>query len=348
MRKLLIAATSILLAVSLGSSPASAKQAHAETIRVKVVSQNVYIGANIFRLVEGEDPNAVLETVQQTNFPERSDQIAKQIRRTKPDLIGLQEVADISVFNSAGAELLSLDYLEILLESLKEKGLDYKVGAVVNNLDGTLPIGPDQFARVVDRDVILYRTKTTSITNPISKNYTTKAQLPIAGTQLDYLRGYASVDATVRGEKLRFVNTHLETQRAQCQTSTGAIACQEAQARELADTLSTVTLPVILVGDLNAEVGEPTYQILDDAGFDNTRKNHGRSPGYTCCNVETLDNENRELDQRIDHILVRAPGAKRIRASNKVLGDSQNNRTPSGLWPSDHAAPFSKIRIVYR
>ncbi len=348
MKKVVIGLFAMLLLISGTSSTSLASPTRPRTVRVKAVSQNVYIGANIFRLVAGEDPNAVLATVQQTNFAERATQIAKQIRRTKPDLIGLQEVADIALTDPQGNRLVDLDYLAILLQALDDQGLPYEVGATVNNFDGSLPAGPGLTASITDRDVILYRTKTTTISNPIGTNYTASAKIPFGETSLNFLRGYTSVDATVRGREVRFINTHFETQNTPCLTSAGPVICQEAQAEELAQTLENETLPVIVVGDLNSEVDEPTFQILAEAGFENAWDLDNRGgPGFTCCQVETVDNDVSQLDQRIDHIAIRAPGARRIWSRSRVLGDSQRDRTPSGLWPADHAAPYARLVVRY-
>ena len=40
------------------------------------------------------------------------------------------------------------------------------------------------------------------------------------------------------------------------------------------------------------------------------------------------------FDERIDHVLTR-PGFGHL--TNKIVGTDPANRTPGGLWPSDHA-----------
>lgn len=317
-------------------------------VQVEVMSQNLYVGANIFRLIAGENPRDVVDTVRQTNFPERSEQIASQIGRTEPDLIGLQEVAKIAQVDANGTKTMDLDYLTTLLQALKEQGLSYEVGVTVNNFDGSLTLGQGLTASITVRDAILYRTETTDISNPIGRNYSARAKIPFGSEELTFLRSYTSVDAVVNGGHLRFVNTHFETQNTPCVVCDDPVVCQEAQVAELVEILAVETRPVVVVGDLNSEVDEPTYRTLADAGFDNAWELAGhQEPAQTCCQIETVNNEVSQLDQHIDHIVVRAPGARQIQSEVQILGDSQPDRTRSGLWPSDHAAPYASLAIRY-
>ena len=84
--------------------------------KVKVMTQNLYLGADIFKVVDAAyipDPNnptgppipnpdplaiptavaELFQTIQYTNFPERAEAIANEIWFHKPQLIGLQEVS---------------------------------------------------------------------------------------------------------------------------------------------------------------------------------------------------------------------------------------------------------------
>ena len=121
--------------------------------RVTVMTQNVYIGADIFRVIEaGSSPHPlaipmevanVLQTVVDTDFTERAVALAAQIEHLRPDLIGLQEVSlirtqspgDFLYGNPTHAEDELLDYLSILLAALDARGLEYKVAAFVENAD---------------------------------------------------------------------------------------------------------------------------------------------------------------------------------------------------------------------
>jgi hypothetical protein len=103
---------------------------------VKVMTRNLYVGANIFRIMEANSQKEVpaevteiLRIVQNNNPPERFEVVADEIARTRPHLIGLQEVykirtqspGDFMMGNPLPAEDVLYDYLEILLAALSER-----------------------------------------------------------------------------------------------------------------------------------------------------------------------------------------------------------------------------------
>ena len=130
-----------------------------------------------------------------------------------------------------------------------------------------------------------------------------------------------------------------------------------AQAAELAGVLGGVTLPIIMVGDFNTYAPTPTtadpgtvYKYLvngleepyTDIWLNNQVGNEGA--GYTAPHDSDLRNPVPHLDRRIDLILLR--GANQIGPVQAfVLGDDLNERTSSGMWPSDHAGVFAKLHI---
>ena len=76
---------------------------------VTVMTRNIYIGADVDKLLLAEDPNQIpvivaelLKDMEATNFSERAVALAKEIQLKQPDLIGLQEVSLIRV-QSPGA-----------------------------------------------------------------------------------------------------------------------------------------------------------------------------------------------------------------------------------------------------
>ena len=333
----------VLLAVA---TPASAN--HRTT--VEVMSQNLYIGADLDRLLQGEDPAALLATVQQTDFPSRAVEIAEAIDAFNPDLLGLQEVSLISVFDSNGNVLFELDYLTILMAAIGAEGENYAVASEVVNSDVTLPVDLEAgtFARVVDRDAIIYRTTTTTVANPVSANFGTNFAIgpPIFPVPLEFTRGYTMVDATVGSQQFTFVNTHLEVAGAPCLTEAGPVICQDVQAAELAEVLSGISGPMVLVGDINAEPGMAAYETFASGGYLDTwtvRYPYNDEPGDTCCQSETLDNVENQLFERIDHIFIRELDPYYVVTT--VVGDWDQRKTPSGLWYSDHGGPWARLYL---
>ncbi|MGI9598580.1 MAG: endonuclease/exonuclease/phosphatase family protein [Acidimicrobiales bacterium] len=328
----------------------TAAEAHHRPPRIEVMSQNLYLGADLSRLLDGEEPGELLITIQQTDFPSRAVEIAKAIDDFNPDVIGLQEVFDLTVFDIEGNTSLDLDYLEILMTAIEAEGESYAVASSVTNADVTLPIAPGVFGRVVDHDVIIYRTSTTTVSEPHSANFSTNFTVPLGGTDIEFTRGYTSVNTRIHGQDYRFVNTHLEVAGAPCGTTAGLAFCQDVQAVELIKNIADTELPTILVGDFNAEPGATAYETIDDADFLDTwtiRYPYNDEPGYTCCQSETLDNEENQLSERIDHIFVSEDGLEQSFAITTVVGDWDQRKTESGLWYSEHGGPWARMVLSY-
>ena len=91
-------------------------------------------------------------------------------------------------------------------------------------------------------------------------------------------------------------------------------------------------------GDFNTTADDPSnpshqiYQALIHAGL--TDAWNPQRPGPTCCQDPKLLNARSQLEHRIDLILLR--GAFAVENIN-LIGNKPSDRTPSRLWPSDHA-----------
>ena len=154
-----------------------------------------------------------------------------------------------------------------------------------------------------------------------------------------FKRGWASIDVKLLGKPvLRFVDTHLES---------AASGYRQLQAAELVGAFGTgpllTPIPAIIAADMNSDpaipyLGNPAssaddgaaFGIIASAGFvdsGNTQNTFGH-------NADLLDFPSAPFTERIDHVMTR-PGAVGL-LTNKVVGTDPANRTPGGLWPSDH------------
>jgi hypothetical protein len=249
------------------------------------------------------------------------------------------------------------------------------------DLDGDGAV--DSQVTVVDRDVILAREDVAGAVTPVPLsqvcgkpsadggpgcNYVEAAAipegLPLAG--LEFKRGYVAVDADWGGRTYRVVNTHLEVRNLDPGNPLTAFF-QAAQATELQTILALTTPPdrtLVVVGDINSSpVHEPVPlpgggslvppyrqftsgvdllgRPIAGAGLaDAWPLRPGRPPGWTCCQMADLLNPSSVLDERIDVVFSRGvPG--RVKAN--VVGNDPADRTPSGLWPSDHAGVVARL-----
>jgi hypothetical protein len=337
---------------------------------ITVMTRNLYVGANLdpaIAAIFSGDQDAISQaatatwaSVVATNFPERAEVLADEIAHSQPHLVGLQEVSlfrtgppDTFSDNPTPARRVRLDYLEILLEELDERDLHYAPVAVTKNFDvenpGETAPGVLQDIRLTDRDVILARTDLPSselkLSNVQTANFHTNVSLPIGDTGqfVTILRGWGSVDFTSGGRKFRFINTHLEQEGFFNQV-------QVAQGNEILSGPANTSLPVILVGDYNSRAdgtGTPTYSNLTGAGFaDAWSVTHPGELGNTFGHEPLLRNTTVNLTQRIDLVLYRGSLSNSLSALDAdVVGDEQGERTPSGLWPSDHAGLLARIGL---
>jgi hypothetical protein len=87
--------------------------------------------------------------------------------------------------------------------------------------------------------------------------------------------------------------------------------------------------------------GDAPYGLLTEHFTDAWTALGTGGPGLTCCHPEFLT-ESHELYSRIDLIVFRGDITV---ASARVVGDQPGDRTPGGLWPSDHAGLSATLRI---
>jgi endonuclease/exonuclease/phosphatase family metal-dependent hydrolase len=340
---------------------------------VNVMTRNVYLGADLSPAIAAKSlaevvtaNGVILREVIENDFPTRAEGLADEILQTKPDLVGLQEVAlwQTTPITPAGTAL-TLDYLDLLLAELNEgKGKNgkgkpqYSVVVVQNEFDLEAPAdangipgdGPpipelgnaEVMGHLTMRDVILVRHGAGIQTwNEQGGNFKTLLELPVAGQKVAVKRGWTATDAKVRGSgAFRFVNTHLEAFDP---------FIREAQAKELVapDGPATSSLPVVLVGDINSDddtVNPPNtlaYQALLDAGMESRSTD---DPLSCCLKSSKLavgkGGDVSDFDHQVDHILTRDPAQITLQSS-LVTGLFPVN----GFWNSDHAGVFSALRF---
>lgn len=321
---------------------------------VTVMSRNIYLGADIFRITEAssaeEIPVIVAEIfsiMEANDFPARAGALVAEIEATNPDLVGLQEVElyriqDPSDYvtgtTTPNATEVHLDFLATLLDSLDARGLDYTVVSQVENADVELPAARSQTeffdVRLTDRDVILARSDVvTSNAGDAGFNVIVPYEV-VPGDTVWFDRGYTWVDATVEETDFLFVNAHLEVSAGGQLTP-----FQTAQANELIDQFAGAT-PVVVVGDFNTGPGDHPYGVLTGT-FTDAWAALGAGEGLTCCQGEFLSTT-QDFSSRIDLVLFRGAVGPLAAA---VVGDELSDRTSTGLWPSDHAGVVATLRI---
>jgi endonuclease/exonuclease/phosphatase family metal-dependent hydrolase len=335
----------------------TAAQINPGTRPVKVMTRNLYPGADITRVLGATTPaelaqvvTDVFTMVQSTDFPARAQVLAREIRDADPMLIGLQEV---SLWRTGPlgsptpqATTVAYDFLQILQTELAALGLQYTVVRVQSGFDAEAPSTLGYAVRLTQRNAILAKAGVpanelmlSNANDGLYRAYLPDPILGDAGGTIADRRGWISVDAIATGRKLRFINTHLDS------TVPGIRAAQAAELLEPTGPVMTALdqRPVILVGDLNSAPNEgapSAYTDLIAGGFlDTWIQANGSAPGFTWGYAENLRDPTPTLRTRIDHVLARpAPNGPSVGVSrSQLVGIDPANRTPSGLWPSDHA-----------
>ena len=335
----------VLLAAAFGVAATTARR----PITVTVMTRNLYLGANLDPIVKAKSaPEAFAavqagwEQVQANDFSVRARAIAREIAAVKPDFVGFQELtlyrtqtpADFTV---TPATNVVLDYARELRRALAARKLKYRFVAIAPWTDAELPSGnpPTMDIRLTVRDGLLVRVDKKLRIKRIRKvQYATTT--PLFAGLVTAKRGYIVADATMNGRAFRVVDTHLESFN---DTS------QVAQGTELGGALSVGTTPTILVGDLNSRAdgtGTPTHADLLGVGFkDAWSQVHPNDVGLTCCHGQDLRELGGPFYSRIDYVLLKN-GFRAVAAG--IVGQRPSDRI-NGLWPSDHAGVWARLRL---
>jgi hypothetical protein len=339
----------LILLVGAGCSPdrplapvAETSSASAAT-RLGVLSRNLYVGTDLDAVLTAltssspeDDFPALLSaiaTLEETHFPARAEAFADEIARTRPHVVGLQEVStvDIDLTGLGIPVTVQLDFLSTLLDELSERGLDYTVGAAVENITAD----PIPGISLLDRDVLLVDPNRVEVLSKVEANFLHSIGPVAPGVVLR--RGWVSVTAEVDGGALTVVNTHLESGE-----SSQLAQLRAAQAAELVAALGDAA-PVILLGDLNDVPGSLMYQVVTGAGFsDAWAALRPGAIGHTCCHLPDLSNPVAAFHERIDYIMTRGlegPGGLLLGQIDR-LGDLPSSLVAGpehAIWPSDHA-----------
>ena len=327
---------------------------------VTVMTRNVYAGvdAEIAALAAATSFPDLLQKVAAVyqgyftrNFPQRAAALALEIDAKRPALIGLQEAVLVRTQSppdgpATPATTVALDFVQILLNALSARGLRYEVVVQANIADAELPSALGIDVRQTERNVILARsdlnTSDLKLSNAQSGSFVTNCTIPIPVIgPITLLRGWAAVDVKIRGKSFRMISTGLDFACLQFTT-----AIQRAQAAELLSGPALTKLPVVLLGDFNSagDGSGVTYNDVTAAGFQDAAFLAGIGGIPTCCQAPDLLNPASILGTRVDHVFFR--GAFEVLGGD-VVGDNPADRTPSGLWPSDHAGVAATLKLPH-
>jgi len=376
-RRLAGVLAAVMAVTGLAAAPAGATPRPGDGKPVTVMTRNIYLGGDIGRplravqraLETGQDPvaafiagnTALRQVVDMTSFPARSKQLARELATRRPDLVGLQEVAwwRQGPLGVPHPTMTDYDFLQILLNDVAALGEPYEMvfSQTESDVEGPAIIGGVlRNARLTVRDVVLRRVESgVKVLDKGGAQYDTRITYAFPGATVSFIRGYAWADVRAGAKRFRFIDTHLESQFSRTAYD---------QAQELLSGPADTDAPVILVCDCNSDPLNQTikpgdtrrhaepYELLtggggfSDAWLEFAPAEAGWTSGLSEFVNDTPEAAAERFDHRIDMVFARgaADGGDVSVDRGWVVGRDPAERTPSGLWPSDHAGVVMRLR----
>ncbi len=306
MRRFLIS----LLAFSFALVPTSITNVQAaEPYQVTVMSRNLYLGADVgvaLELIPNFPAAAqfMWDQVKLTDFPKRAKKLAGEVALDKPDLIGIQEATIWYCRKNAWSQKVEVfNFLDQFIESTRAIGLPYEL-AEFNGVSAFNPgysisaipyltkvKDPETFPALFGSesascgftigDAILVRKDLASNIKQVG-NTEYDATYSIVPTLMTIYRGYTWVDYQIKDSLVRVVSTHLESIWDENKVPNSAL-----QATQLIDDLKSAKMPLIVMGDFNADYRDPRAKDAPNPGEQPVVSETCPTPGAAKCNAFT-------------------------------------------------------------
>jgi endonuclease/exonuclease/phosphatase family metal-dependent hydrolase len=346
----------LLAAVLVAAPTAEAKRGP----KLKVMTQNLYLGSGLIEAATAPDrptfeqrAATIWQNVQATDFPTRAKALARIIKRADPDLVGLQEVTTwyrgpngVKDGPATRSTVVVYDFLKLLLRQLGRAGARYRVAisdGLPTDIESPTALGYDIRFRL-GNVILVKRERGLKVRRTRSKIYKSQFTITTPGGPFGARRSWVDADITYRGRRLRFVDTHLESEVPPTRLQ---------QAVELASKSGPLSVKgqKILVGDLNSDPkgrsgdAPDSYRAVTRTGFKDAWLAKGRGQGLSADapnNVLLRSPAPLRYVERIDYALAK-PALPVLAAA--LFGLKTSDRTPAGLWPSDHAGLAASYRL---
>jgi len=282
MRRLIVTS----LAFSFLAITATATAGPPSSMDVQVMTQNQYVGANLFPLIpalQTGDPViinsaivSVVSTISANRTVDRVNALSGEILSRKPDLVGIQEAWVIGCEPAGAAPCTNAEFKgawgDHLVQTESALAGAYTMAAYIENfVFGSKFVdsqGNEGFVYVQDRDAVFVRNGISyALPVPGTDFPCAKPFLKGSGCTFDVntplylngddvpdayiLHGFLVVDAAIAGKTYRFVNTHLEN--GYVDGFPGVI--QSAQAMQILTAMAGTPAgsTLIIVGDMNSD-----------------------------------------------------------------------------------------------
>ena len=281
--------------------------ASADSASMTVMSRNIYLGADVgtaMKLLPNFPAAAqfMWDQVKHNDFRKRAPKLAAELASAKPDLVGIQEATIWYCKKDLWSSRVKVfDYLQLLTDATKATGVGYSV-ATARGIEAFNPgysisaipyltrvDDPELFPAIFKEktaycgftigDAILVRDDRASDIRQVG-NTEYDATYSIVPTLMTIYRGYTWVDINQGGSIARVVSTHLESIFDADKTPNSVL-----QARQLVSDLKSVQMPLVVLGDFNADYRDPRASSAPNPGEQPVVGKSCPTPGERTCNA---------------------------------------------------------------
>ena len=254
-------------------TPASAQGAEPT---FTVMSRNIYLGADVGVALEliPDMPAAaqfMWDQVNKNDFSKRSVALAAEIQAYKPDVIGLQEATIWYCKKNAWSKKVEVfNFTDQILEALggdyvlasKDGKTAYNPGYSINPIPFlTMVKDPTRFQKIFGQDkaacgfqigdaLAIKKSLADQVIRVGNTEY--EDSYSIVPTLMTIYRGYTWADIYIGDSAVRFVSTHLESIWDENKVPNAA-----KQATQLISDLKDTNMPLVIIGDFNADPRDP-------------------------------------------------------------------------------------------
>ncbi len=277
MRRLIALFTALLVSPLSPSLLATAQSE--EPYRITVMSRNLYLGSDVGVALEliPNFPKAaqfMWDQVKKTDFSARAPKLAREAAQDRPEVIGIQEATIWYCKKDLFSDKVEVfNFLDEFIAATKQVGVAYSI-ASANGVDAFNPgysiaaipyltkvTDPEIFNPIFGQDsaacgftigdALLVRDDVKDRIIQVG-NSEFDATYSIVPTIMTIYRGYTWADFKVQDSVVRLISTHLESIWDENKIPNSAL-----QAQQLVADLKDAKMPVIIMGDFNADYRDP-------------------------------------------------------------------------------------------
>lgn len=278
-----------------------------EPYRITVMSRNLYLGADVgvaLQLLPNFPKAAqfMWDQVKQTNFSARAPKLARETVQDRPEIIGIQEATIwYCKKDLLGDKVEIFNFLDEFIAATKLTGVGYSLakasGVEAFNPGYSIPAIP-YLTKVNDPEIFqpIFGTDTASCGFTIGDallvrddvkdriiqvgNTEYDAKYSIVPVVMNVYRGYTWADFKVQDSVVRLISTHLESIWDENKIPNSAL-----QAGQLVADLKDAKMPLIVMGDFNADVRDPRPVDEPNPGEQPIVSDTCPTPGGAKCNA---------------------------------------------------------------